>query len=174
MTTRNPTANRFVRFVVGIAVIGGLVNLGTELAVPAESRSLRIHSGGTLGELLPEEHKPVRERYQLYGQLRDLAFGGTIVIPRDLLDTATLEYLSGLAVERSDDDRRVAEAVLRLLPDVIRYREVTEPTVGSTERYPYVVAVANDAPQRLLAYVTQDSNTLLIVDPETAATMELP
>jgi hypothetical protein len=174
MTTDHATTHRFVRLVVGVAIVGGLVNLGGELALPAESRSVRVHSGGTLGSLLAEEPEAVRERYQLYGQLRDLAFGSTIILPGDLLDTATLTYLSGLDVERSDDDRRVAEATLRGLPDVIRYRDVTEPTVGSPERYPYVVAVADATPDRLLAYVTRVSNTLIIVDPATAEAMELP
>ncbi len=174
MTAPNSVASRFVRFVIALALVGGLLNLGGELAVPAESRGVRFHSGGTLGELLPEEHEHVRERYQLYGQLRDLAFGGTIVVPGDVLNTATLRYLSGLDVERSDDSRRVPEATLQRLPDVVRYRAVTEPTVGSAELYPYVVAVAADTPDRLLTFVTETSNTLIIVDPATATAMELP
>jgi hypothetical protein len=174
MTERQSMASRFTRFVIVVAVAGGLVNLGGELAVPAESRSVRAHSSGTLGGLLPEEQEHVRERYQLYGQLRDLAAGGTIVVPRDLLDTATLRFLSGMEVERSADRRRVSEAALRRLPDTVRYREVTEPTVGSGELFPYVVAVSATNPDRLLTYVTRRSNTILIVDPVTAAAMELP
>lgn len=167
-------ATRFTRFVIVLAIVGGLVNLGGDLAVPAESRSVRTHSSGTLGGLLPEEHEHVRHRYQLYGQLRDLASGRTIVVPRDVLDTATLQFLSGMEVERSGDRRRVAEATLRRLPDTIRYRDVTEPTVGSNSRYPYVVAMSADEPERLLTYVTRRSNTIIIVDPATAAAMELP
>jgi len=167
-------ATRFTRFVVVLAIVGGLVNLGGELAVPEESRSVRTHSSGTLGGLLPEEQEHVRQRYQLYGQLRDLASGGTIVVPPDLLDSATLQYLSGMEVERSGDRRRVTEATLRRLPDTIRYRDMTEPTVRSSDLYPYVVAVSGDDPERLLTYVTRRSNTIIIVDLATAAAMGLP
>ncbi len=174
MAAPNPTTTRFTRFVIVLALVGGLVNLGIELAVPPESRSVRTHSSGTLGGLLSDEHDFVKQRYQLYGQLRDVAPGGAIVIPSDLLDTRTLQYLSGLEVERSGGLRRVDESALERLPDAIRYRDVTEPTVGSGELYPYVVAVTDDAPAALLTFVTRVSNTILIVDRATAAAMQLP
>lgn len=173
MTPADRMAARFTRYVIVLALVGGVANLGGELAVPAESRSIRAHSSGSLGAILADEQPHVRERYQLYGRLRDLAAGATIVVPRDLLDVATLELIAGLDVEIAPNRRRITEGKLRLLPDGTE-SDVTEPTVGSSELYPYTIALASDDPDRLLVYLTRRTNTILIVDPPTAAAMELP
>jgi hypothetical protein len=167
-------AGRFFRLVVVASLVGGLANLGVSIVVPAQSRALHDHSGASLGALLAEEQTHVAERYQIYGQLRDLADGAAVTIPRNMLDAYVLEHLAGMTVTTEVNQRRIPDRVLAaILPDV-RYEGVTETRVGAVDVRPYIVATSVDTPERLEVYVLRDSGTIIVLDRALADANGLP
>lgn len=153
---------RFARFFVAAALLGSLANLGVTIALPGNSQPIRQHGSG-LGDFLGGEQRHVAERYEAYGELRDLAAGGSIVIPRKVLDAYTLTQLSDLTVTKVAGRRRVAEAALETAGPFQLHEGTTELTMGG-EKVPYVIAVMDPGASEFVAVVTRRSGTILIVD----------
>lgn len=160
---------RFARLVVVIALLGGLVNLAAGLVFLDELAPLAPSSSGHLGVLLSEGQEHAAERYQIYGDLRDVAAGAVIIVPKELLDTYELMHLSQLDVERSTKSRRVPERLLDAIADRVVRSGSTEPTVGTTDDLRrYVIAFQAAAPSNVEVFVTRRSGTIVVLDAQLA------
>ncbi len=164
MTDTTGTASRFRRLVIAASLVGGLANLAAVAVVPGSSQALVTHSGSGLGSIISEEQPHVATRYQLYGQLREIAAGGSIRVPANVLDDYTLEHLSRLDVDLVTGQRPIAERVVDAVDRSVRHDGWTEVDLGSITDVPYVIATAGDDPVELRVYVTRRTRTIVVLD----------
>ena len=172
---------RFGWFFLVAAVAGALGNIVGGLVVPPGSQPVRFHSSGELVDLVVGEQIHVTETYGLYAQLRDIAEGDTITIPRrPVLAEHVMTYLSLLEVETSADRRTVA-GLERLTADdyrnALRFDVMLEGVIqtrvqGAT--LPYLVASVADDPTEWFLMLARDEGLVVVADRAALALLGVP
>ena len=124
-------------------MVAALINLVGSAVVPLESQPVQFSASGTLGSLTVSQQPHVAERFGLYGQLRDLAAGGSVIVPRrPILDPYTLAHYSLVEVDVQDFPGKLTAKQAEVLLEDTRFSGNSE-TVGRDVR-PYVIVAASD------------------------------
>lgn len=111
--------------------------------MPLESQPVQFHASGTLGNLTVDQQPHIAQRFGLYGQLRDLAAGGAVILPgRSTLDPYTLAHYSLLEVEVQDYPAKLTKKQAEVLLEDTRFSGHSE--IIGREIRPYVVVAVSD------------------------------
>jgi hypothetical protein len=172
---------RFGWFFLVAAVAGALGNIVGGLVVPPSSQPVRFHSSGELVDLVVGEQIHVTETYGLYAQLREIAEGDTITIPRRrVLSEHVMTYLSLLEVETSDDLRTVAGLERLTAADyrnALRFDAKFEGVIQTRVRgatLPYLVASVADDPTEWFLMLARDEGLVVVADRAALALLGAP
>jgi hypothetical protein len=128
---------------------------------------VQFHASGSLGTLTVDQQPHVAERFGLYGQLRDLAAGGSIIVPgRSILDAYTLAHYSRLDVEVQDYPAKLTRKQAEALLEEARFSGAGE-MVGREVR-PYVVVATSEEVGTMRVVLFKD--TVFVVEESLYAT----
>ena len=156
-------ARRFAGFVVIGSLVAALINLAGSVAVPLESQPVLFRGSGSLGSLIVSEQAHVIKRFGLYGQLRDLVGGGSVIVPdMPILDRYTLVHFSKVDVEVEDYPVELTEEQAEALMQDVRFSGEGEMVISSRDVYPYVVVGTSDAMSTMRVVLFGD--TVFIVE----------
>ena len=112
-------------------------------AVPLESQPVQFQASGTLGSLTVGQQAHIARRFGAYGQLRDLAAGGSIIVPdRPILDHYTLVHYSRLDVEVEEYPVKLTKNQAEILFEDAGL--LGEGEIVGREVRPYVVVATSD------------------------------
>ncbi len=156
-------ARRFAGFVVIGSLVAALINLAGSVAVPLESQPVLFRESGRLGSLIVSEQAHVVKRFGLYGQLRDLVGGGSVIVPDlPILDRYTLVHFSKVDVEVEDYPVELTEEQAEALMQDVRFSGEGEMVISGRNVYPYVVVGTSDAMSTMRVVLFGD--TVFIVE----------
>lgn len=133
------------------------------MAVPLESQPVLIRGSGSLDSLIVSEQAHLVERFGLYGQLRDLAGGGSVIVPEPpILDHYTLIHFTLVDVEVEDYPVELTEEQAEALLQDVRFAGEGEMVISGRDVYPYVVVATSDAVSAMRVVLFGD--TVFIVE----------
>lgn len=137
-------AQRFLAIVLVAFAVGALMNVAFETHYERELRALVVRPSGTLSTVTRTEVGVVRGRYWIASIVHDIAEGGVIVVPDELLITESrFINLAGVDVEVEDYDPMLTEEMVTSLADLPSVRGVGNIT-GSAGFAPFAVVWSSD------------------------------
>lgn len=129
--------------------------------MPLESQPVQFYASGTLGNLTVGQQAHIAQRFGLYGQLRDLAAGGSMIVPdRVILNPYTLAHYSLLDVDVEEYPVKLTKKQAEVLLQDARFSGEGE-IVGGEIR-PYVVVATSDEVTTMRLVLFQD--TVVVVE----------
>ena len=156
-------ARRFAGFVVIGSLVAALINLAGSVAVPLESQPVLFRASGSLDSLIVSEQAHLSQRFGLYGQLRDLAGGGSVIVPDlSILDRYTLVHFSLLDVEVEDYPVELTKEQAEVLLQDVRFSGEGEIVISGRDVRPYVVVGTSDAISTMRVVLFDD--TVFVVE----------
>mgnify|MGYP001552526164 CR=1 FL=1 len=136
--------------------------------VPLESQPVQFHASGSLGVLTVDQQPHIAQRFGLYGQLRDLAAGGSVIVPeRSILDPYTLVHYARLEVDVQDYSAKLTRKQAEALLENTRFSGDGE-IVGREVR-PYVVVATSEEIGTMRVVLFKD--TVFVVEESLYATV---
>jgi hypothetical protein len=157
-------ARRFLATVLVAFSIGALANVAFEANYEPELRALLVRPSGTLSTVTRTEVGLVRGRYWIASIVHDVAGGGVIVVPDELLITESrFNNLAGLDVQVEDyDSMLTAEMVASLagLPSVRGVGNIT----GSADFLPFAVVWDHDGVPIPVLRLWYFEETMFLID----------
>jgi hypothetical protein len=157
-------ARIFLATVLAVFSVGALANVALEASYETEGRSLRVRPSGTLSTVTRTEVGLVRGRYWIASIVHDVAGGGVIVVPDELLITESrFNNLAGVDVQVEDyDSMLTAEMVASLagLPSVRGVGNIT----GSADFLPFAVVWDHDGVPIPVLRLWYFEETMFLID----------
>jgi hypothetical protein len=157
-------ARIFLATVLAVFSVGALANVALEASYETEGRSLRVRPSGTLSTVTRTEVGLVRGRYWIASIVHDVAGGGVIVVPDELLITESrFNNLAGLDVEVEDYDSMLTAEMVASLAGLPSIRGVGNIT-GSADFLPFAVVWDHDGVPIPVLRLWYFEETMFLID----------